>query len=220
MKKTVLMSGGSSGIGKAIKERLELEGYVVTNIGRNDNAQICCDLTKSDLLEKLVKSWLKSNHVDVLINCAGIGLFEPHETISPTKIKNLIELNLTAPIILSSLCLRSLVAQKGHIINITSIEATRHAKYSALYSETKSGLRDFGLCLFEEVRKSGVKVTSINPDMTQTPFFDTLHFMPSEDEQTYLLPQSIAQSVIEVLHSSGVITDLTIRPQKVGVRKR
>ncbi len=217
--KTVLMSGGSSGIGKAIRNILTCNEYEVFNIGRND-AEIVCDLRDTEALEKKVKAWLKTHEVDVLINCAGVGLFDPHESISPSKIKNLIDINLTAPIILSSLCLRSLQKQSGHIINITSIEATRHAKYSALYTATKSGLRDFGHCLFEEVRKSGVKVTSINPDMTQTPFFDALHFKPSEDESTHLLPETIAQSVWDVLHVNGVITDLSIRPQKVGITKK
>ena len=217
--KTVLMTGGSSGIGKAIRERLQENGYIVFNIGRRE-ADIVCDLRDGETLESVVKAWLKEHDVHVLINCAGVGLFDPHETISTAKIKNLIDVNLTAPIILSSLCLRSLQKTSGHIINITSIEATRHAKYSALYTATKSGLRDFGLSLFEEVRKSGVKVTSINPDMTQTPFFDALHFSPSNDEQTYLLPQTIAQSVLDVLHVNGAITDMTIRPQKVGIAKK
>ncbi len=217
--KTVLMTGGSSGIGKAIRNILTCNEYEVFNIGRNE-AEIVCDLRDTEALEKKVKAWLKTHEVDVLINCAGVGLFDPHESISPSKIKNLIDINLTAPIILSSLCLRSLQKQSGHIINITSIEATRHAKYSALYTATKSGLRDFGHCLFEEVRKSGVRVTSINPDMTQTPFFDALHFKPSEDESTHLLPETIAQSVWDVLHVNGVITDLSIRPQKVGIAKK
>ncbi len=217
--KTVLMSGGSSGIGKAIKEKLHENGYTVFNIGRRE-ADIICDLREAEKLEQSVKAWLKTHEVDVLINCAGIGLFDPHETLSIAKIKNLIDINLTAPIILSNLCLRSLQKQAGHIINITSIEATRHAKYSALYTATKSGLRDFGHCLFEEVRKNGIKVTSINPDMTQTPFFDALHFQPSEDENAYLLPKTIAQSVLDVLHVKGVVTDLSIRPQKVGIAKK
>jgi len=217
--KTVLMSGGSSGIGKAIKEKLHEDGYTVFNIGRH-KADIVCDLRDAEKLEQNVKAWLKTHEVDVLINCAGIGLFDPHETLSITKIKNLIDINLTAPIILCNLCLRSLQKQAGHIINITSIEATRHAKYSALYTATKSGLRDFGHCLFEEVRKNGIKVTSINPDMTQTPFFDALHFKPSEDENAYLLPETIAQSVLDVLHVKGVVTDLSIRPQKVGIAKK
>ncbi|MDD3324489.1 MAG: SDR family NAD(P)-dependent oxidoreductase [Sulfurospirillaceae bacterium] len=217
--KKILMTGGSSGIGKAIKDILTCKDYQVFNIGRKE-ADITCDLRDTEALETKVKEWLKTHEVDVLINCAGIGLFDPHETLSIAKIKNLIDINLTAPIVLSSLCLRSLQKTQGHIINITSIEATRHAKYSALYTATKSGLRDFGHCLFEEVRKSGVKVTSINPDMTQTPFFDELHFKPSDDEATHLLPQTIAKSVWDVLQIQGVVTDLTIRPQKVGIAKR
>lgn len=213
------MSGASSGIGKAIKEKLQSEGYRVFNIGRRE-ADIVCDLKDTDSLEHEVKIWLKTHEIDVLINCAGVGVFDPHETISVAKIKNLIDINLTAPIILSSLCLRSLQKQEGHIINITSIEATRHAKYSALYTAAKSGLRDFGHCLFEEVRKSGVKVTSINPDITQTPFFETLHFSPGTDASTHLLPETIAQSVWDILTISGVITDLTIRPQKAGITKK
>ena len=217
--KTVLMSGGSSGIGKAIKKRLQTEGYRVFNIGRHD-ADIVCDLQDTQALEKVIKAWLKEHELDVLINCAGIGLFEAHETISVAKIKNLIDVNLTAPIVLASLCLRPLQKTHGHIINISSIEATRHSKYSALYTATKSGLRDFGLSLFEEVRKSGVKVTSINPDMTKTPFFDTLHFEPSEDKEAYLLPETIANTVLNVLLLEGVVADISIRPLKVGITKK
>jgi hypothetical protein len=73
---------------------------------------------------------------------------------SIAKIEELIAVNLKAPIILSNLCLRSLKKTKGNIINITSVEATKHSKFSALYTATKSGLRDFSLSLFEELRKS------------------------------------------------------------------
>lgn len=218
--KNVLMSGASSGIGEAIKETLELDGYRVFNIGRSEDADIVCDLNDISSLEKSVKAWLKTNSVDVLINSAGIGLFEPHECLNISQIQNLINVNLTAPILLCNLTLRSLQKNKGHIINITSIEATRHSKYSALYTATKSGLRDFSLSLFEEVRKNGVKVTSLNPDMTKTPFFDNLKFEPSESEDTHLKASTIANGVKEILSLEGVVTDYTIRALKVGVVRK
>ena len=56
--------------------------------------------------------------------------------------------------------------------------------------------------------------------MTQTPFFDALHFAPSADEHASLLPQSVAQSVWYALQTEGVVTDLTIRPQKIGITKK
>ena len=207
-----IVTGYSSGIGKAICEKLEQNGYNIIKLtSRLEN------LTS---LEKEVKDILKNIDINLLINCAGVGIFQPHEEISLVKIKELIDVNLTAPIVLSNLCLRSLKKTKGDIINITSIEVTKHSKFSALYTATKSGLRDFGLCLFEEVRKSGVGVTSINPDITDTNFFDQLSFKPSKEEDTFLVSQTIANSVWEVIQTSGVITDLTIRPQRFQIQKK
>jgi short-subunit dehydrogenase len=217
--KNVLMSGGRSGIGKAMRECLEEMGYTVTNISRS-NGEILCDLQDGKTLENKIKEWLKTNEVDILLNCAGVGVFEPHESISVSKIKEIIDINLTAPIILSNLCLRSLKKTKGHIFNVTSIEATRHSKFSALYTATKSGLRDFGLSLFEEIRKSEVKVTSLNPDMTKTAFFDELHFEPSEEKNTHLLPQTLANTMKFILESEAVITDISVRPPKFGIAKK
>jgi len=212
MPKKAIVTGYSSGIGKEICQYLLSNDYEVM--------QLKSRLEDVNSLEKEVKNILKEHDIDVLVNCAGLGIFVPHEEISIVKIKELIDINLTAPIILSNLLLRSLKKTQGHIINITSIEATKHSKFSALYTATKSGLRDFGLCLFEEVRKSGVKVTSINPDITQTEFFDDLQFKPSSKENTHLLPQSIAKNVIDILNFDGVITDVTLRPQYFGIQKK
>jgi len=210
--KKAIVTGYSSGIGEAISQILEKNGYIIVKLeSRLD------DLV---LLEKEVKDILKSNDIDLLVNCAGVGIFQPHEEISIIKIKELIDVNLTAPIILSNLLLRSLKKTQGHIINIASIEATKHSKFSALYTATKSGLRDFGLSLFEELRKSGVGVTTINPDLTQTNFFDDLQFEPSKKENTFLLPQTIAQTVLDVLNTKGVITDITVRPQKFEIKRK
>ena len=76
------------------------------------------------------------------------------------------------------------------------------------------------MCLFEELRKSGVRVTTINPDLTMTNFFDDLQFEPSHKENTFLLPETIAQTVIDILNTNGVITDITVRPQKFEIKKK
>jgi short-subunit dehydrogenase len=210
--KTAIVTGYSSGIGKAIANKLEQNSYHIIKLSSR--------LEDTSSLEKEIKELLKTTDVDLLVNCAGVGIFRPHEELSIAKIKELIDINLTAPIILSNLLLRSLKKTQGDIINITSIEATKHSKFSALYTATKSGLRDFGLCLFEEVRKSGIRVTSINPDITKTAFFDALQFEPSNKEDTYLLPETIAQTVIDILNINGAVTDITVRPQKFELNKK
>ena len=210
--KNAIVTGYSSGIGKAISIKLEENGFNIIKL--NSRLE---DITS---LEKEVKTLLKEYDIDLLVNCAGVGIFQPHEEISISKIKELIDINLTAPIILSNLLLRSLKKTTGTIINITSIEATQHSKFSALYTATKSGLRDFGLCLFEEVRKSGVAVVSINPDITQTNFFNNLQFEPSQKQDTHLLAETIAKSVIDIINLNGVVTDITIRPQKFEIKRK
>ncbi len=210
--KNAIVTGYSSGIGKAICEELESNGYTIIKLNSR--------LENLSSLEQEIKEILKTKEIDLLINCAGVGVFQPHEEISVAKIKELIDINLTAPIVLSNLLLRSLKKTQGKIINIASIEATKHSKFSALYTATKSGLRDFGLSLFEELRKSGVGVTTINPDLTTTNFFDDLQFEPSKQENTFLMPQTIAKTVIDILNTQGVITDITIRPQKFSIQKK
>lgn len=218
--KRVLLTGANSGIGLAIKIKLQERGYRVITLGRDQSLDIICDLRDTKQLSYSIKKLLKEESIDILINSAGLGIFKPHEEISIEKIDELIDVNLKAPIILTNLLLRELKKNRGHIINISSIEATRASKFSALYSATKGGIRLFSLALFEELRKSNVKVTTLNPDITQTPFFDNLQFEPSDKEGCYILASEIADSVYMVLNTPSVITELTIRPQQVGISKK
>ncbi len=207
-----IVTGYSSGIGKAIASLLEENSYKVIRLKSR--------LNDKKNLEKEVKELLKNQEVNLLINCAGVGLFKPHEEISLDKIQELIDVNLTAPIVLTNLCLRSLKNTKGHIINISSIEATRHSRFSALYTATKAGLRNFSLALFEELRRCDVKVTNINPDLTKTNFFEKFNFEPSNNKNAHLIPEDIAKAVWEVINFDGVITELTVRPQRLEIKKK
>ena len=209
---TAVVTGYSSGIGKEICLVLEEYNYEIIRLKSR--------LEDSVSLEKEIKELLKTKDISVLVNCAGFGIFKPHEEISVAKIKELIDVNLTAPIILSSLLLRSLKKTKGHIINVSSIEATKHSPFSALYTASKAGLRDFSLTLFEELRRADVKVTSINPDLTKTAFFDKLSFEPSPKENTHLLAKDIASTVLDILNFNGVITDITVRAQRLEIKKK
>ena len=228
VKKTAIVTGSRSGIGKAIKDKLLGLNYKVYGLSRQvqeleaNFIPLQCDITDTLKLEQNIKNILEKDDIFLLVNCAGLGKFEPHEELSVIQLKQIIDTNLTAPVILSSLVLRSLKKTQGKIINISSIEALKASKFSAAYSASKAGLHHFGNTLFEEVRKAGVNVISIHPDLTQTPFFDALHFEPKENEQMHLKPEDIAQSVEDILNMrEGVsITEVTIRPQYFGIQKK
>ncbi|MFZ2889702.1 SDR family oxidoreductase [Sulfuricurvum sp.] len=226
---TAIVTGSSSGIGKAIALMLLDEGYSVFGISRSHGKishpafhHIACDLGSTRALETIKTDLLGITDLALLVNAAGFGRFEPHEELSPMVIIDMITLNLTAPILLTNLLLRPLKEKQGTIINITSIEAIRSSKFSALYTATKSGLRAFGNSLFEEVRTSGVGVITINPDMTETAFFDDLRFGVGESEDTKLFASDIAQTIRNLLClRKGVsVTELTLRPQRFGISKK
>ncbi len=210
--KSAVVTGASSGIGKAISEYLS-KTHKVYKISRKDGV----DLSDIKSLEKI--EFLKDKNIEILVNCAGFGIFKPHEEISVNDIDNLIKTNLTAPIVLSKLLLRTLKKNKGYIFNITSIEALRYSKFSALYTASKAGLRSFSMSLFEEVRKD-VKVISINPDITKTNFFDNLNFCYNDDRESYIDPKSIVEIIDLALKSDEVIEDITIRPKIIKITKK
>jgi short-subunit dehydrogenase len=227
--KTAIVTGSSSGIGKAITLRLLHLGYHVIGVSRRDSAiehknfsQFTCNLADTQETIAVAERLNAYKESCVLVNAAGFGAFEPHEELAPKTIEKMIHVNLTAPILLSNLLLRTLKQNRGFLINITSIEATRSSKFSALYSSTKAGLRAFGASLFEEVRKSDVTVVTINPDMTDTAFFDTLKFGVSEASHSRLEGDDIADAVEHVLSMRhGVaVTELTVRSQRFGISKK
>ncbi|MFT7003530.1 MAG: short-subunit dehydrogenase [Sulfurimonas sp.] len=228
--KTAVVTGASSGIGKEICERLLKLDYKVIGVSRsvtdscfNTSKFIPIQANLSD--EKstlLICERLKNEEISILINCAGFGRFEPHEELSPKTIIDMTFLNLTAPMLLTNALLRSLKKNDGYLININSIEAIKTSKFAAVYSATKAGLKAFGDSLFEETRKSGLSVTNINPDMTQTSFYDELRFDTSDKEEEKLLTSDIADAIEHILsmRKGAVVSEYTIRSLKFGISKK
>lgn len=231
--KTAVVTGATSGIGLSITGKLLDSGYKVHGIGRDFSKagvererfiRWQCDLTDSSALKQVVQTIIKEeqNGIDVLINSAGVAYFAPHEELSWTQIEAMIDTNLKAPILLSNIFLRSIRSKAGFIINIASITGEINSRWGGPYAASKAGLIHFGKNLFEDVRKNGVKVVTIVPDLTDTPFYDSLNFSPGEDINAHLDPETIADAVLNILDQpqGTVITQLTIRPQKHQIDKK
>ena len=228
--KKAIVTGASSGIGKELSLRLLNLGFSVIGISRtiscktiiNDNfIPIQTDLSDEKSILKLCED-LKKEDIYILINCAGFGRFAPHEELDFKTIIKMSFLNLTAPMLLTKSFLRSLKKNNGYLININSIEALRASKFAGVYSATKAGLKAFGDSLFEETRKSGLSITNINPDMTQSNFYNELRFETSKKEDEKLLCSDIADIVEHILkmRKGAVVSEYTIRSLKFGISKK
>ena len=228
--KTAVVTGASSGIGKAIVQRLLSLEYKVIGISRNIKVEdfssenfsaINADLSEQKATLKLCEQ-LKKESIFLLVNAAGFGKFEPHEELHVSTIIDMTFLNLTAPMLLTNAALRSLKENEGYLININSIEAIRASKFAGVYSATKAGLKAFSDSLFEETRKSRLSITNINPDMTESAFYDDLRFETSKKEDEKLLACDIADAVEHILsmRKGAVVSDYTIRSLKFGISKK
>ncbi|MCG8452877.1 MAG: SDR family oxidoreductase [Spirochaetales bacterium] len=206
------VTGSSGGIGRSIVSMLEDEGYIPVPISTR--------MEHFPQLRHEVENFAANHPVHALITCAGVGLFQPLESIGHEEIRHLIDVNLTAPILLTQSLLPHLKKTGGHILHVASIEATRHTAYSSAFTATKAGLREFSLTLFEEVRRMGIRVTVINPGMVRTNFYENLSFEPDDKPDTALSPQDVANLVKTALRSDGVVVDVTVRPQKMGIRHK
>ncbi len=228
--KKALVTGGSSGIGESISKKLLSIGYEVLAVARDfEKCTIKNDLfikIESDLSDKkstrLFIDKYKKEDISLLVNSAGYGRFAPHEEINYKDIESMIYLNLTAPLLITKTFLRTLKKNRGYIFNICSISGIKTAPFGATYGATKAGLRHFGKSLFAEARKSGLKVVNINPDITNTSFFNDLHFKPTDDPLSYINPTSIADTVEDILQKkeSMIVTDITIEPQLFKLNTR
>lgn len=236
--KKAIVTGASSGIGKAICAVLIKKGWTVYGIGRNfenkapksesekDNSgnmnEIICDITDTHKLTNVVKEINKSHDVSLLVNNAGAGYYGLHEELNPQKIARMVRTNFEAPMILSNLLLRDLKKNHGTIVNISSITAQKTNPHGCAYGATKAGLTSFSHSLFEEARKYGVRIINIEPDMTATNLYRNADFTADDEPDARILPEEVAEAVICAIEqrSGLVMTDITIRPQLHRIKKQ
>lgn len=230
--KTAILTGASRGIGLSAAKRLIDLGYRVYGISRcfqdtsfiHENfIPIECDVQDTDKLIKAIEYIQdKEASIDLLVNNAGIGVFGPHEQLKVKDIQAMLRTNLEAPIVLVRLLLRDIKKSHGTIISISSVTAKKISTHGCAYAASKAGLSHFLDSLFEEVRKYGVKVTTIHPDITKSSFYDELDFTYEEGPDTVLFDEQIADAVEYVLGNADnlVVNDITIRPQKNRIRRK
>ncbi|MEE3420417.1 MAG: SDR family oxidoreductase [Lachnospiraceae bacterium] len=229
--KKVLLTGASSGIGLAIARMLVEEGgYDVYGIGRNFSFRpdsphfraVALDLLDENALEKVIRDIRKDGPVDIFISNAGCAWYGLHEEMNPQKIHEMVRVNLEVPLVISQILLRDIKKAGGSMIFISSVTAQVPAPHGAAYGATKAGILSFGRSLFEEARKSGVRVTTILPDMTATGLYRNADFTASGEAGCALDPADVADAVRYCLKRPDgvVVPEIVLRPQYHRIERK
>lgn len=174
--KVVLVTGGSSGIGKAICERLARNGHYVFGTSRKPGEQpsnyslVALDVTDESSVQQAVAEVLKqTGRIDVLVNNAGVGIQGATEDLSADQAHSVFDADVVGPHRVCRAVLPGMRAQgNGTIINITSLAANFGLPYRGFYSAAKAALERYTEALSTEVAAFGINVCSLQPGEYKT----------------------------------------------------
>ena len=194
MSKVVLITGGSSGIGKSIGDFLQQNGYVVYGTSRNPDQVldsifplVSMDVRKSESIRKAIEKVITSTgRLDIVINNAGVGITGPLEEIPIQEIKNNFDTNLFGPIEVIKAVLPQMRNQKsGLIINVTSIAGYMGLPYRSVYSASKGALELITEAVRMEVKPFNIQITNVAPGDFATNIASSRYHAPIIKDSPY-----------------------------------
>ncbi|MBB1193572.1 short-chain dehydrogenase/reductase [Flavobacterium sp. SOK18b] len=197
MSKVVLITGGSSGIGKSIGEFLQQKGFTVYGTSRNPERivdsvfpLVALDVRDANSIRTAVAKVIEiSGRLDVVINNAGVGITGPLEEIPMQEMKNNFETNFFGPIEVMKAVLPQMRSQKaGLIINVTSIAGYMGLPYRGIYSASKGALELITESLRMEVKSFGVHITNVAPGDYATNIASGRFHAPVVEGSAYEIP--------------------------------
>ncbi len=169
MNRYVIITGASSGIGKALKEYYESKGDTVFDISLS-NGEFSCDVSDysamKTVFEKIAK---KAPKIDILINCAGFGVSGVIELVPAETIQKIFDVNVLGTINACKLVL-PLMGNEGKIINFASVLALFPVPYRGLYCASKAAVASVSDSLRMELSGTKIQVCTLYPGDVKTNF--------------------------------------------------
>jgi len=231
MNKTIVVTGGSKGIGKSIVFKFAKNGFDIITCSRNkkdlyslesnfksiySDVKIFtfkADLSNKDDCDKFIRFVNKNTKsIDILVN--NVGAFVPGKLISEddSALKLMIDTNLYSNYWVTRGLVKIFTNQKsGHIFNICSIASKVAYDSAGSYCISKFALYGMSLCLREELKNFNVKVTSILPGATRTGSWDGT----SLPDDRFIKPEDVSNSIFGAYNTSNGanVEEIIIRPQ-------
>jgi 3-oxoacyl-[acyl-carrier protein] reductase len=219
-----LVTGGSSGIGRAIAQMLAGNGSRVAITGRNEKRlletaselgvhAIHADVSVEGDVERSYRElFQKFGGLDILVNNAGVGVFKNLVDMGREEFLSVFATNVTGAMLMAREAARHFIGKKsGNIVNISSTAGLRGAPNGTAYYASKFALRGMTECWRSELRKYNVRVILVNPSEVITNFFQTAN-LPQNVNDTKLRGEEIAFAVKAALEMDdrGFIPELSV----------
>ena len=230
--KTVYITGGSKGIGYGIAKTMLANGMNVAISSRNGEAarqaaaslttgtgrilalesDVCSAEAETNAVQKIMDHF---GRLDVLVANAGVGHFAPIDVLTTSQWKETIDTNLTGVYNSVKACLEPLKVSQGYIITIASLAGTNFFENGAAYNASKFGLVGFTQAIMLDLRKYGIKVSTIMPGSVATHFNN---HVPGAEDAWKIQPEDIGELVADLLHMNPrtLPSKIEVRPSKPG----
>jgi NAD(P)-dependent dehydrogenase (short-subunit alcohol dehydrogenase family) len=196
--KVTLITGASSGIGKATAFCFAREKAKLMLVSRNEQALkdiatsirqsgtvveiIPADITDPHQVKKCIDKTIKMyGGIDIMVNSAGIIASGTIENTTLADWDYMMNINLRSIFLLTQLALPSLIERKGTVVNVSSVTGLRAFPGILAYCVSKAGLDQFTRCVALELASKGVRINAVNPGVT----FTQLHRNSGMDEKAY-----------------------------------
>lgn len=225
--KTAIVTGASSGLGRAFSDMLIAGGARVFGLARssdklkeirdrlgNEFIPVTMDVTHPEELEAWVSKTFDEHHLpDILINNAGLAHFADVDDLKLDEWRDMVNTNLNGIFYLTRLIVPLMKENPSacHIANIVSIAGMVGNPTMTGYNASKYGARGFTEALFKEVRYDGIKVTGFYPGSIATSFFDKVG---AEKHSNMMQPEAVARVLQNVLETPDnfLINEIVMRP--------
>jgi 3-oxoacyl-[acyl-carrier protein] reductase len=230
MSRAVLITGGTRGIGFAVAEALlkagdkvaitgtTADGVVKAEHGLSNGSQvvgITCDVRDAGSVERAVETVsARFGGLDVLVNCAGVGVGVPIAEMPHDEWDRILGTNLTGVFNCCKAAIPHLRARGGGwIVNISSLASTNPFPGGAAYCASKAGLNAFSDALMQELRYDNIRVTTVLPGSVATGFSGRA---AGSGADWKLLPEDVAQAIVDLLNhpARSLPSRVEIRPSR------
>lgn len=228
----VCITGAGRGLGAALARAFDAEGARLALAARTapeiddlaaelrDAISIQTDVRSPSEVMSLIEATVgEFGRLDVMINNAGLAIYGPAGSYTPTEIDQIIDTNVKGVIHGCQAAFGVMKAQRsGFIVNIGSVAGKMHLPNESVYAASKWAVSGYTGTLWLEARKHGVRVCNVCPGGIDTPFWKHQEFLPFPEhfdpERDFMKPEDVAQSVVDLVATTKgyCVSEVVMQP--------